>query len=555
MRWAPSLLCCLLLSGTQMLAEKRDSSQSSARDDSAATFKTSTRIVLLDVLVTDKAGKPVHGLKAADFTVLEDGKAQQVRGFEERGPEVSSSRHPPTFILPPNTYTNYMASYERGAINILLFDSLNTDRQNLANARQQLLLYLGKLPSNARVSLFTLDGELHLIHSFTDDSSELIEAAKQLSSTPHPMFSKARDTSEELALAKEGGLAKSPRMYRAMAQFLWGEQEGKEESRNLVTMEALNQMARSLAIFPGRKNLIWISGGLPFDPTTTAPLMQKTAALLAATQVAVYPIDVRGVAYLGADGATRSSEIYAPVLTESYETLSGQSDELLQVRETMLGLAKLTGGRAYYNRNDLQSAISDSVKSGSNYYTLAYRPQNENWNGKFRKVAIKASLPNVKVQCRPGYYAAPDPLGSSDIDRTFALAMQPTTPMSTALIIKVQVLPPKRAEGATQIDFLVDMHDLSLTESTDHRRAPDVLFVAAVWDTKGKPGGSTSATYRQALSPADLESLMRTGLQLHQEMTLTPGAYQLRLGVVDRLSGKIGTLDAPLTVEPKQATK
>jgi len=64
-------------------------------------------------------------------------------------------------------------------------------------------------------------------------------------------------------------------------------------------MEALNQLARSMAVFPGRKNLIWISGGLPFDPTSTAPQVQKTAALLAATQMAVYPIDAAGVKYMG----------------------------------------------------------------------------------------------------------------------------------------------------------------------------------------------------------------------------------------------------------------
>ncbi len=550
MRWLSFLLsCCLLAPASAVLA-----AQATSLGDQGATttIKTSTRVVLLDVLVTDKAAKPVRGLKASDFTVLEDGKPQEIRGFEERAPEMAASTGPVALNLPPNTYTNYATTPETGAINILLFDILNTDRQRLTIARQQLLLYLSKLPANTRVALFTLDSDLHLVHGFTDDPQELIEAAQHLSQSQHPMYSNARGVSDELGDDKLAGLTHSPAMYRSVSRFLWSENEGKEESRTLITMEALNQLARSMAVLPGRKNLIWISGGIPFDPTFTTPQMQKTATLLSATQIAVYPIDVRGVAFLMADGAAPSTEVFAPY-GGSYDEMSGQNQELLGVHETMTHLAWMTGGHAYFNRNELPEEIKDIVDSGSRYYTLAYSPKNDKWNGKFRKVTVKAAVPNVRVKCRPGYYAVPDPLGSPDINRTFSLAMQPTAPISTTLIIKARVVPPEEPAKPTQIDFLVDVHDLSMTELSDHQRAPDVMFVAAVWDAKGKPGGSASATFNQHLTPAQFASLLRTGLQLHQEMALKPGTYDLRLGVVDRQSGKIGTLDVPLTVESKLA--
>ena len=145
--------------------------------------------------------------------------------------------------------------------------------------------------------------------------------------------------------------------------------------------------------------------------------------------------------------------------------------------------------------------------------------------------------------------------GAPNIDRTFSLAMQPSAPTSTTLIIKARVLPQEELDKPTQVDILVDVHDLALAGGADHRQAPDVMFVAAAWDMNGKPNGSVSANYRQALSPAELASLMHTGLQVHQEIQLKPGSYQLRLGVVDRLSGKIGTLDVPVTVQEKVAQK
>ena len=528
--------------------------QSPPSGDAASTIKTTTRVVLLDVVATDKSGKPVHGLKAHDFTVLEDGKAQQVRGFEERGPTMPLPTPRVAMKLPPNTYTNYISTQEPGAVSILLFDTLNTDRLDLTRARQQLIQYLSKLTRNDRIALFSLDSDLHLIHGFTDDPQELIKVAQTLSTKPDSMYSNARGVSESTAMAIEVGLNNNPAMFASVVHFLWNEQTGKEESRTFVTMQALNQLARSMAVFPGRKNLMWISGGIPFDPSSTDPQMRRTATLLAATQIAVYPIDVRGVAYIGTDALTRDSENFAR-FGGSYDKTSGQDDELLSSHQTMSTLADMTGGRAVFGRNDLDGAIRDTVNAGANFYTLAYRPQNNDWNGKFRKITVKTSSPDVKIQCRPGYYAVADPLGSPDVTQTFSLMMQPSSPPSTTLIIKARVVPPDGPAGATRIDYLVDVHDLAFNQSADHRQTADLMFVAAAWDTAGSPKGNVSANFRLPLNAAQFDVLARSGLQIHQEMTLKPGTYQLRLGVLDRLSGKMGTLDVPLSIEPDVANR
>ena len=555
MRWLSLLAAFILLACGLTLAVSVPSSTPADQGDSAATIKTTTRVVLLDVLVTDKAGQPVHGLKAGDFNVLEDGKPQQVRGFEERGPTLNlSSAPPPATSLPPNTYTNYLTAREPGAVTILLFDTLNTDRQSLVSARKQLLLYLSKLTSNDRVALFTLDSDLHQVHGFTDDPQELIATAQKLSSSPHAMYSNNRGVADELAQAVDAGITKSPQMYRAVTRFLWAEQEGREESRTFVTMQGLNQLARSMAVFPGRKNLVWISGGFPFDPSSTDPQMRRTGTLLAATQIAVYPIDVHGVKYLGADGAAPDAEVFAP-RGGSFDEMSGQDQELLSIHASMTSLATITGGKTFFGRNDLEQAIRDSVNSGTNYYTLAYHPKNADWNGKFRKLTVKVANPELKVQSRPGYYAVADPLGTPDINRTFTEVMQPTAPVSRTLIMKARVLPPDENEKPTRIDYLVDLHDISFHESSDHKQVPDVMFVASVRDVAGKPNGSISSVVRAGLTPAQYDSLLKTGMQLHQEIVLKPGTYQIRLGVVDRISGKIGTVDVPLSVESKVATQ
>ncbi len=548
MRWAQLALCPILTLAAAASGQAANTGSSKPAD----TFSTTSRNVVLDVVVIDRNGNAVHGLKAHDFIILENGASQGVKAFEEHRPDAPSTTPFVPVKLPPDTYTNYLASSGAGTVNIILFDSLNTDRLNLTSARQQLLSYLSTLPPNTRVALFTLDGELHLIHGFTEDNQALIEAAQQLSSRPNPTERSARDVTNDLAEARFTKIASNPKMYAALSRFLWTDQDSKVESRTLMTMEALNQLARSMAIFPGRKNLIWISDGIPFDPAETNPQLQKTAALLAETQIAVYPIDVRGLPWLGADGYAFSQDVYAPWGGE-YSERSGQKEELSQVHETMLNIAQLTGGRAYFNNNDIPGQIQDIVNSGSNYYTLAYRPENQDWNGKFRKVSVKTLQTNAKVRCRPGYYAVKEPFGSTNIDHTFALAMQPGVPASTALVMQARVLPPDASSRAVQIDFLLDIHDLTFSQSADHRQRPDLMFVAAAWSKEGKAQGSVAGTYQQVLDAAALKNLARTGLRLQEQLVLDPGTYDLRLGVVDRLSGKIGTIDVPLTVESKVA--
>lgn len=551
----PKATLLLVMYGALLQAQTPTSAERAAATEQAPTFKSSTRLVVVDVVVTDKNGQPVHDLKGQDFTVLEDGKPQSVVNFEEQRPD-ANLKPPKALNLPKNIYTNFVTRADSGALTILLFDTLNTDRQHLTFAKDEMIQFLKKLPPGRRVALFTLSERLQMVQGFTDNSDTLIAVAQKLSTKPHLTYSNNAEFSASIGEMREAGMANSPIAFRNMTQFLAEDYVGKLDTRAQDTLDALNMLARSLAVVPGRKNLIWISAGFPFDISTNAPRLQKTAALLAATRIAVYPLDVRGVVSLGMDGATRSSETVGTVNSQSYERATGIDMENASIVETLLNTARMTGGRAYINKNDLQAAINDGMETGSNYYSLAYRPDNANWNGKFRKIAIKSSRPNLQLLYRSGYYGVLDPLGTKeDPSRVVAIAMQPTVPTSTQLIMKARVVPPEESGKATGVDMLVDMHDLAFTEGEDKKKTPQVQFVAIAWDNKGKQVASFSEGYHPPLSPEQMQSLLQTGLQFHQDMMLKPGSYQLRLGVMDRLSGRIGTLDVPLTIEAKVAAK
>jgi len=215
---------------------------------------------------------------------------------------------------------------------------------------------------------------------------------------------------------------------------------------------------------------------------------------------------------------------------------------------TMLTFARLTGGRAYMGRNDLGEEIADALATAESYYTIAYHSTNANWNGKYRKLQVKTGRPGAKVLCRAGYYAIADPLKTSDPDREAAIAMYRGAPNSTQLIMKARVLPPQTAGAPVAIDMLVDTHAILFNKTEDGHRTADLQFIAVATDGKGKPSGSFSEFFRQPVTDEQFASLLRTGVQLHRELPLPAGSYQLRLGVMDRLANRIGTLDVLLTV-------
>ena len=513
------------------------------------TFKSTARIVVVDVVATDNKGQPVHNLKAEDFSALDEGKAQSIVAFEEERSDANPT--PAEAVkLPDQVYTNFVSRKERGALTVLLFDSLNTDRADLPNARNEMLSFLRKLPAGQRVAIYSLGSQLRLVQSFTDDSGPLIAAAQSLTTHSHVAYSNARELSAAIGGLEESAISTTP-AFAHLVQFLGEEYQGKLDSRSQLTFDALAELARALAVVPGRKNLIWISAGLPFSLSSNGRELEKIAAQLAATRIAVYPVDVRGIVLTGPDGQTR--DVFSQ--TDSYETFSGTDQENGRIVETMQNIASITGGRAHVNNNNLEGAIAESMRTGSNYYSLTYRPTEVEWNGKFRKITIKTSRRDVKLLYRSGYYAVSDMAASrDDPGRTEKLAMQPTAPVSTQLIVKARIVPPASGGETTGINILVDLHDLALSEENG-QKTPDLEFMAVAWDAQGKESARFSGMFRSPLAPPQLEDLFRTGLQVHEDLQLKAGSYQLRLGVMDRLSGRIGTLDVPLTVGTKASTK
>lgn len=536
---------------------------------SGSTFRLTSRLVYVDVVVRDRSGQVVPGLTQQDFKVEEDGKLQKVDYFEacslKQTAPAAPGKHSP---LPADAQLFYSNVANRdatsGAINIILFDLLNTPRSDLIYARKQLLEFLSKLPSGQSVALFVLRNNLQMVQNFTGSSDRLLAAAKSI--RPDDMtFIRSKDEAmqdDDFIADLTNAIGHDPGGMAGKLKAAEGEQDAiHRDNRAYITIAALAELARATSGYPGRKNLLWLSEDFPvsvgaelMDPRfrSTPDLAQarETANLIANSQISVYPISLLGME-TGGVPVTSSGSGSVSLLSGQGDTLRDQFTARSALRNAANDLADQTGGEAFVGTNDFEGALQHSMLDGSNYYTLAYRPTDEKWNGQFRKIHIELVGKSGSLNYRRGYFADPDTHPPADSVKDLHIALQPETPESTMMALRSRVLLPDAQHHELRVDSLLDPSNATFTSTADGKRhAQFLVLLIALNDGQQQPAAppQTSGVLKLDLTPDQYKTAMESGIPVHQELELRPGKYRLRLGVSDMSTHEIGTLDMPVEV-------
>jgi VWFA-related protein len=453
-------------------------SQTTASDanTSMTTLQINSRAVLVDVLVTDRSGKPVTGLKQDAFTVLEQGKPQTISFFEEHtGAPSSTPKEMPK--LPPDVFSNFSPFPDPPAVNLLLLDSLNTQMENQSQVHVQALKFLKSAKPGTRMAVFTMGLGLHFVQGFTDDPALLVAALdnkKNNEVQSSVMLTSQEGSNSNGALigmmsaiaSTAGGVASpgaSPATIAALQNFMDETAAASNADRSMLTLENLQRLATFLNGFPGRKNVIWFSQSFPLirqrdvDPQI-ASLLANTMAMLAAARVALYPVDSRGVktaSFFQADnklpssisapsqivgvdnapagspaGAANSAAPASQLAGDHPQTSPGslvgsieqEDQDRAGSRYTEEELAKETGGEAFPETNGFAQVIDDITSSSADFYTLSYVPNDQKLDGSYRKIDVKVAGGRYDLSFRRGYPATDAALpGSALAARTQAI--------------------------------------------------------------------------------------------------------------------------------------
>jgi len=552
-------------------------------EENVPLLKEDVRAVVVDVVVT-KGEQPIAGLHQQDFQVVEDGKPQKIDFFEEHTAKtLPPGVQPEMPKMPPNVYTNVPPAPESDAVNVLLLDSLNTEKADQAFVHKQIFNFLKNMQPGTRCAIFALGSKLRFVQGFTTDTSVLSAALNDKKTGVSPekdSSSRSRDDAQ----ADKDRIATMVKMsnghvtpgIRAIEEAQADIADFQEARRTSMTLEALQYLARYLGGVPGRKNLIWFAGEFPVnvfpspaqkDAMNSARVfvseVKQTADLLTVSKVAVYPIGAEGMMNDHPMEANHYLE-QAGKNGESMNNLGAGSAQRSAKIFAMEELAADTGGKAYYNTNDLNAAMTHAINDGSHYYTLSYSPTNKKMDGQYRRIEIKTNQGRYKLAYRRGYNADTT---TADAAKQGNDPLRPLLlhglPGSTQLLYGVRVVPsdlqpepnatragmnPKLTGPVTRydVDFMIRWKDVQLQAAPQGTHSGKIQLGLLAYDRDGNAVNWIGGTQMMNLKPENYAAIKKSGIPAHMQIDLPNTDVYLVTGVYDWNTGNAGTLEIPI---------
>jgi VWFA-related protein len=540
-------------------------------------FKSSTRLVTVNAVVQGKDGSPLTGLTKSNFQLLDNGEPQQIVVFSEAStaakpaavakpddqqplPDVFSNRVPPTVTA-------------RSNVTVVLLDALNTDIEDQSFARDQVIRYLRQIQPGDHIGLYALGSGLTVLHDFTTDSSDLLAAVekygnKALSSTPGqstpgtvvntaPTGAPGGATMSSMTNSQNSA-ASDPLNLKGLfsLQASTAERDYLLQNRIVETLDALTFIAEHLAVFPGRKSLVWVSGGFPLSVEFGGPqsfsaenhdryintdAFKRCMRIVNAANIAIYPVDAHGVSITGnyAGAATARPD-------NSTIDIAGVDQQ-----QTMRLLASRTGGKAFINRNDLSHAIGEAVGDSAVSYTLGFYPTHQNSDGSYHKITLKLAAPHDDLRYREGYFDVTKP--SQDQNARLAdLTVAAASPIdANGISLTAQVLPgvaSGKPAGASALQVTVQINPRTITLTNKDGLTVgllDILFVQH--DKVGRSVNVVNNSIDLKAGSDELAKIRRFGILFNKDLERAKGAESLRVIVRDVESGTTGSLTVPFS--------
>jgi len=548
------------------LASSQDAPAAKTQSTEMPTFQTKAELVLVPIVVTDKKGEHVHGLSEADFVILEDDRSKEIKVFEPVHTE-------PRVMQPASShdvFTNTVKPAETQArVTIIVLDTLNTAFFDQVTARREILKFLSNLEPGEPVALVNLSKSgLRVIHDFTADPKILANAVRRVSgqlsmkdTASNNRLSENLPTRGDRNRTIQDDMVSDTEVMAGAAEAnsllaIETETEGLfasiEQSYSIrVTLESMRQLAKAFAGVPGRKSVIWATGGIPFsvdDPSRMGfltadmlPLYESAWRDLNNANMAVYPLEVTSV----------SNPAYVSVSVGGRRSL--RSRRWLRVNNTdnLELFANMTGGRYCAYASDIKQCFHEATGDSGDYYMLAYAIDSSHVKPGWHKIKVKLLKGgDYQVRARSGYFVAEPrkekkPEQQADAD----VAMGLTAPMDyTELPFSVRWTGKANAGEKDTLRFRYNIAPANVNEGENNHIS--LGFAALATNSKGQPLGQFSKIMEGDLTPELAAGVRAKGLSFDGSIDLPPGSDEsVRFLVRDNLSGKMGSVT--VTALPK----
>ena len=544
----------------------------------AYKFESTTQLVIVNVSVKDKDGKPIEGLKAGDFSVAEDGKPQAIKVFEYQkladevlppletpaapsltprpatnaaetqaglavvAPTVANKLEPPPLQSAVQTE---IASSKPGEIKyrdrrlmVMYFDFQGMPVDDQIRAQTGALKFLKtNMTASDLMAIMIYAGQLQVLQDFTNDRDVLNKTINGL--VLGEASEMANSTSDDSAEDTGAAYTQDDTEFNIF-----------NTDRQLSSLETAVKMLSSLS---EKKALVYVSSGIQRSGTDNDAQLRATINAAIRSNVNVYTIDARGLqatapagnANRGSGGGSGNAGNYGGgSMRASASNLSGSQD-------TLFALASDTGGKAFQDSNDVALGIQEAQKDISSYYILGYYTTNSALDGKFRKIKVQIGKDlSAKMDYRSGYFASKEfkKFDASDRERQLQQALvlgDPVTDLTLAL--ETDYFRLMRDLYRVPVTIKIPGTDIELAKKGG-AKTTRIDFLAEVRDAKGVLAQTIRDNIQVKLNEETAAELAKKTVAYDTMIALSPGTYTINFLARENETGKMGTFRTKFTI-------
>jgi len=536
-----SFAIVLALAAVLTLNAQQQPDQNSDSQNQSFTLKVNSDLVLTNVIVRDKkTGEVVRGLTAKDFTILENGKAQQISSFDFESVDQAAPLNEATItgqaghsIFNAKTGVARHEELRNHRLIVLFFDLTSMQPEDIERSQDAARNYINRQMQPADlVSVVSLDTSLSVDQDFTQNKQLLLNAVNSYSGDQSQGF--------------QQGVTSTTNQVEDTTSFTADESEYNDLNTDRELF-AIASISKSLAYINQKKSMLYFSGGIQRDGIENQASLRSAINAAVRANLSIYSVDTRGLQAVSPLGDASTGSIRG---TGAYNgsALQNNLDANFNTQEVMATLSSDTGGKAFFDSNDFSPAFERIQRDTSAYYVLGFRSTDSRRDGRYRKLTIKINRADVKVEYRAGYYAPADYQHSSREDRERQLEEQLTSDLpatDVAVYMETLYFRTDDTHYYVPVSIVVPGSQIPFIKGGDKDKAT-LDIIGEVKDFAGHVIGQARETVKLSIDQA--QQVRQKNVQYSTGFTLPIGKFHLKFVVRENETGRMGSFETDINV-------
>src|SRR5882762_739693 len=529
----------MLQAATPVLAQQ--TGQAGANE---ARIQVTTELVLVNVVAHDKKGNLVRYLKKGDFTLLEDGKKQEISTFDFENVDelatagaaeatVSGVSAPGTVLRSGKQGVPSLDARDRRLI-LLFFDfsAMEPEQIDRSVDAAKKFVSTGMQPADL-IALVSLATNMHVDLDFTDDKTKLLGALTAYTSGQGQGFENGSTGSAEGAAETSGAFSADDTDFNTFSA-----------DRKLLALQSLMQ---ALGKLPQKKSLVYFSNGINQTGADNQSALRATTAAAVRANVSIYSMDIRGLQAFPPGGEAQSASLHGQSAYSGAAVLNDLNGNAAS-QDSLATLSSDTGGKAFFDSNDFGTVFSQVQRDSSAYYVLGFTSNNPLKDGKFRRLKVQVNRPDLKLNFRSGYYAGRDFEHLNRADREQQLQDELASELSqtdVAVYAGAAYFRQDDSHYYLSVSLVIPGSQIPFVQAKEKDSATIDVIGEARADGKFAVGHQRD-TVKLALDSA--QQVRRKNVQYNTGFLLAPGSYHLKFVVRENQSGRMGSFETDVQI-------